>query len=1166
MFSVRLATGEMCCGSVDFELRGFFPFILQRTYRSGLTRSGKLGFGWSWPWDITLRREADRYLFEVDGGVTVESFLDAGAAAGAARRSDAGGRMRFDGEQIVVTRADGFTYRFVEPARARRASFAVVIEDRWGNRLFFENGTHGPDRMTDTCGRRLRFSYDRAGRVTAVDLVEGGAAGCPSRLAAYEYDSEGDLVAVVDRCGARRTYRYADHLLIEARNARGGSYLAAYDGDRRCVRKWRSDGRLASEIRYDKLKGRVLVTDGLGYSTLYRLNDREQILEETAPDGERSVNSYDERGGLLAVVNEIGAVSMVNVGVKDGTQRVTMVDGSGLSLTQEIDLATGTRKIVDGAGGEWIEEYGPHGELRRTRSPLGAVREFTYDPRGTLIAETSPSNNTLRIESDQGYRSARLSDDLGDVEKLRWDAEGRMTECRMVESNPERFEYDPLDRVVRLVHPNGASVSFVHDAEGDIVEFVDAVGNGTRYVVSPFGEVMREIGPSGGEVRYEYDPLARLATIVNRGGERLSLDRDPRGRIVCQRFFDGREERYRYDPAGNLVRIEGPGTMWVALDRDGGGRVVAIRSSDGGETRIEYDTRGAVAALERRGVLVTFGRDPEGRPILEEQHRTSIQRQYDLSGNCTEMSIEGLGVRRIDYDLRNRPVHIVDFDGAEYTLRHDLRNRLVSVDGPDGLRFEATYLPENRVARSRVGSARESADVSYRYDASGREIERTIQDGPTIGFGYDPDGNLVERRVGEVTTSFAYTRDGYLRTSPDGRPIKTLPGGQASAVGTVAFDVDHAGRTVRRLEPRGETRFVFDDEDHLLEAVLADGSTVAYEYDGSGRRLGKRSGEGSTRFVWDGDDLVAAIGGNGSGPAQTWCLEPVTNIPLVSSRAGVRSLILSDRTGYPLVVASSSGSVVRDLPEPWGRSLLPEGARTDQPLRFAGQHEDAETGLHYNRHRYYDPTTGRFLTPDPIGINASFDVFAYPTDPVNGYDPSGLASVTPHPCPGNEAAASKKVVPPATETIPDPCKPSRGSSIHNDCINLLKTKAEKQKIDVRRDQMMEFGAGRANRPDVALTRVGKTATTYVEFDYDTDAGKRGPRVGKHITDICANHPGATVYLVGLPQSARFSTTASGGTPSKKGSISRQAGPSESDCGIDKLPEDLGQLFQGKGLG
>ena len=70
-----------------------------------------------------------------------------------------------------------------------------------------------------------------------------------------------------------------------------------------------------------------------------------------------------------------------------------------------------------------------------------------------------------------------------------------------------------------------------------------------------------------------------------------------------------------------------------------------------------------------------------------------------------------------------------------------------------------------------------------------------------------------------------------------------------------------------------------------------------------------------------------------------------------------------------------------------------DGRTVKFPLRFPGQYYDKETGLHYNWHRYYDPTIGRYITSDPIGLDGGMNTYSYvDSNPLMYSDPYGLAS------------------------------------------------------------------------------------------------------------------------------------------------------------------------------
>jgi RHS repeat-associated protein len=91
-------------------------------------------------------------------------------------------------------------------------------------------------------------------------------------------------------------------------------------------------------------------------------------------------------------------------------------------------------------------------------------------------------------------------------------------------------------------------------------------------------------------------------------------------------------------------------------------------------------------------------------------------------------------------------------------------------------------------------------------------------------------------------------------------------------------------------------------------------------------------------------------------------------------------------------MTDSTGTVVWEGDyKPFGEAGVHPQSTVVNNFRFAGQYYDEETGLHYNYHRYYDPKTGRYLTPDPIGLLGGINLYSYAVNnPVNAIDPFGL--------------------------------------------------------------------------------------------------------------------------------------------------------------------------------
>ena len=226
------------------------------------------------------------------------------------------------------------------------------------------------------------------------------------------------------------------------------------------------------------------------------------------------------------------------------------------------------------------------------------------------------------------------------------------------------------------------------------------------------------------------------------------------------------------------------------------------------------------------------------------------------------------------------------------------------------------------------------------------------------------------------------------------------------------YRYDAWGNLVSRRSGLSEQHYVYDADNRLLQASghgPQGDFSAQYHYDALGRRTrktvaykGKRPQ--TTRFLWQGYRLLQEQRDNGT--RRSWAYDPASPwTPLAAieqADGGPQADIYwlhADLNSAPLEVTDADGHLRwSGQYDTFGRlkgqtiagAALREGATYDQPLRYAGQYEDNESGLHYNLFRYYDPDSGRFTVQDPIGLAGGLNLYGYAPNPLTWIDPLGL--------------------------------------------------------------------------------------------------------------------------------------------------------------------------------
>jgi RHS repeat-associated protein len=558
---------------------------------------------------------------------------------------------------------------------------------------------------------------------------------------------------------------------------------------------------------------------------------------------------------------------------------------------------------------------------------------------------------------------------------------------RVTQHKSSRYRYDPMGRLIEATTDGGARSVLAYDAVGQLRR-EEGLGQGARSVVQHrydvLGNRVQSMLPDGRNLHWRYYGSGHLHQVQVDGHVICDIERDALHRERT-RTQGALHSRYEHDGLGRRIaqgtwrgapdaegNAEGEGTPggvddgWPQApmvlsrfyDYDRAGNLHAMRDLRYGATRYRYDPLGRLSAALQSGHEARFSFDPAHNLI-----EASSAHARASAGRVRDNRLEVLGERRFRYDthgnLIEKKIGRHTTIGLVWDVEHQLRAARVTRNGL-------------------------SQTFEYRYDAFGRRVAKKDAFGQTL-FVWDGNLLLSEARGGRKTL--------YLY-----EPHSFIPLAQLS-------DDDALAPTVAEETAPPATRNEEEDE----EAELNWNPREA-------RRRFERQMQRAQRTI-----RLATRAAASAQPAPRRDLS--YEIETQPKRWQTR-YYHTDHLGTPRELTDEAGQIVwRARYEAWGNTLseewLPEQQTREpnaippdprhaaaqakkakalaeqhhltQNLRFQGQYFDAETGLHYNRFRYYDPDVGRFVSQDPIGLAGGDNSYLYAFNPTGWVDPTGLA-------------------------------------------------------------------------------------------------------------------------------------------------------------------------------
>jgi RHS repeat-associated protein len=1012
---VDLVTGRVNYSGVDFEIPGPISIQWTREWDSDATRDGMLGHGTHLCYDRWIE------LFPEEGALAL-SLADGRVAAFPLLQP--GEEYYHRAEKLMLRRKENghfflddfgaglyFHFNHVAGANIFRLSF---IENYSGYRIQFHYSGSGQSlqAMTDSAGRRLLLHYDKNRHIIRVEVRHKDIA---QTLVSYAYNEEGDLTGITDAIGQTTQILYQDHLMVQKTDRNGVSFYWEYDQRRRCTHTWGDGGLL--EGRLDFGEGYTAVVNGLGENTTYWYDENNLCVQETDHYGNHRATEYTDDFELYREIDELGNITGYVYDDRALVKEKIFPDNSSLQF--HYNEFNQIKLIIGPDGNSESYGYDPERRLRFINYPNGKTIGYEYNDMGQLAAVIENGRQKTAFEYDADENLIEVLLPTGATAKWKYDALGRCLQTVNPEGQLRHYDYDALGRLHQLYLPDGNTIALEYNAYEEVT---GAVANNGRveFEYTPLGRLKKR-KQNHTELNFLYDNQERLKAVVNEAGKHYRFGYNKRGEIVSETGFDGLQRQYDRDLAGKVTRVERPGRHHTTYEYDRSGRITRIERDDGSWEIFRYDRNGSLIEATNEHSTVKLIRNKTGGVETEWQGSYAVKSSYDKYGDRIGIS-SSLGVTiGMQRDGTGLPVSLNagGGPGSEWhcRLRYNRAGREVERLLPGGIKSEWMYDPAGRPGERKVtrNGVRQSWK-KYTWEAGDRltRIFDALSQASSV-FRQDVAGNLVFAQYADSDIVYRATDDtGNIYETRDRSDRKYSTSGALLESRGKTYRYDEEGNLVSRTEKTtGKTwRYRWLGGGLLGKVERPDGKTVCFKYDALGRRIEKTYDGQVTRFLWNGNVLLhewtypekerpriliderGGIRPDREEPTHdliSWIFDADSFIPAAKIAGGKAYSIISDYLGTPQEMYDDSGKKVWEAAlDIYGRVRTLAGERGDVPFRYQGQYEDTETGLYYNRFRYYSPVDGVYISQDPIGLNGGLVSYGYVRNPNEQIDPLGL--------------------------------------------------------------------------------------------------------------------------------------------------------------------------------
>ncbi len=1029
---VDAATGRVFAENTDFSIPGPIPIEWNRIYHSDGEVESPIGSNWHHSYYVGYWEMENDFITILlpDSREIVVPPLHPGDRF--YHRREKITWIRND-EGYAYRNADGLTYHFSTFGHGDQFYPLEKITNDLGYQVQFGYTKTGVlKQIIDSVGRIITVESNDQQRITGVWT---GNKNKKTYLVRYEVDENDNLIKVTDANDVSKHFYYEGHLLIRLTNQSGLNFYWEYEGkgdQAKCIHTWGDDGILEYWTQYEK--GKTTTTNSLGHATTYYYDEKNLIYRITDAKQGETYQEYNDFQDLIMVTDPLGYTTKYEYDRDGLLTAILNPNGDRTLLEYTKDQKIKYFRSPGGATAEW--QYDEDGKLIRRRFADGTTVAYTYEGRRLKnIKDQEGLITTMHWDTQENLK--RIS--LHDGRSVQWiyDELGQVVMHIDIKGNITKYQYDPMGNITRLVEPDGNIHQFAYDAAGNVIEAKDK----KRQVYFTYWGLgnLKSRTENGKTIEFQYNTEEQLQSIVNEENEVYRFTLDPMGQIIGEWGFDGLQRRYIRDRIGRVTKVLRPDERWTRYMYNGTGNILTAEHYDGTGEYFTYDGDGKLIEATNAFNTVKLSYT-KGKVTEEIQNDYTVESTYDRSGNRIHIQ-SSLGANITHDFTKSGDLIRTATEGWEANFERDAMGLEIRRMVSGGIDMTTKRDQFGRVIRHHIQSKNiEGRNMSYRWGKNDELISKIDEiKGKKTGFSYDETGNLQAATYNNGWETIYKMPDAignlFKTKSRNDRTYDT--GGRLQKDDTASYTYDAEGNLITKFvsvadnnNDIGEWTYEWYGNGMLKSVQTPQRKHILFEYDALGRRTAKITTQHQPkakgtikRWVWDGNvplhewsydlkrrpalyvDALGEVQSDEKEPVPdiansdttnteltTWLFESNSFVPAAKIVGDKRYSIACDYLGTPVQAYDEEGKKVWECElDIYGNVRSIEGNKTFIPFRYQGQYEDQETGLYYNRFRYYSPDSGTYVSQDPIGILGDTNLYSYVHDVNDWVDIYGLA-------------------------------------------------------------------------------------------------------------------------------------------------------------------------------